>query len=47
MHPREILAHLEAMRAEAPQRVGYLWAPKGAEEVKEPQEAAQAQEVGA
>lgn len=29
LHPREILAHLEAMREETPERVGYIWVPPG------------------
>lgn len=28
LHPREILSHLEAIRQKAPERVGYIWAPK-------------------
>lgn len=46
MHPREILTHLDNMRAENPERVGYLWAPKGVEEeVAEAPQAGQAQEA--
>jgi hypothetical protein len=32
LHPREILVHLESVREQSPEHVGYLWAPKGEED---------------
>ncbi|MGI9476892.1 MAG: YiiX/YebB-like N1pC/P60 family cysteine hydrolase [Hyphomicrobiaceae bacterium] len=46
LHPREILAHLENVREQSPERIGYLWAPERTEDAEGATVAAGAQRAG-